>query len=91
MTNEAVATDESFDLVHHVQPWSYDLPLICCTEASLVALAEPVHHHVPPPHTRAAIMALHSTGQVMMGRRCYCCLSIASRLKNNCHSKASYC
>lgn len=63
MMNEAVATNESFDLVHHVQPWSYDLPLICRTEASLLALTEPVHYHVPPPHTRAAIMALHSTGR----------------------------
>lgn len=64
MMNEAVATNESFDLVHHVQPWSYDLPLIRRTEASLVALTEPVHSHVPPPHIpQAAIMALHSTGR----------------------------
>lgn len=27
----------------------------------------------------------------MVGRWCYCCLSIASRLKNNYHPKASYC
>lgn len=48
--NEAVVTNELFDLVRYVQPWNYNLPLIWrwIHGASLVALTEPVRHNTAP-------------------------------------------
>lgn len=48
--NEAVVTNELFDLICYVQPWNYNLSLIWrwIHGASLVALTEPVRHNTAP-------------------------------------------
>lgn len=45
--------------------------------------------HSPPPEW--PLWHFKVQEEVTMGRWCYCCLSIAARLKNNYRSKASYC
>lgn len=47
--NEAVVTNELFDLIHYVQPWNYNLPLIWrWIHGASLAFTKPVRHNTAP-------------------------------------------
>lgn len=85
--NEAVVTNESFDLVRRgiiiQHPFERSI-----RGASLAA---------PPQHSRRRRRPSDRYGtsnykrKVTVGHWCYCCLSIAAGLENNYRSEASYC